>query len=181
MLDLGATRRVLDLARATRQRAEAAGWRVRWVPAPSLHVTLRFVGDIDAGLAGALGDAMTAVARTTPPLVLGVGGLAAFPDRAAPEVLYAEITRGHGALEAVAARLDDAFAELGLARPARRFVGHVTLGRVQYRTGGLDAVVPSGGDCGAGTVAGLDLYRSDLLSKGSEYVSLARAELGTGR
>ena len=68
MLDLGATRRVLDLARATRQRAEAAGWRVRWVPAPSLHVTLRFVGDIDAGLAGGVAaGSSTLQTLTTPP------------------------------------------------------------------------------------------------------------------
>ena len=181
MLDLGATRRVVELSRATRLRAESAGWSVRWVPPPNLHVTLRFLGDIDRGLVDPIVTALRDVARSTPPLVVGLSGLSAFPDRAAPEVIFAEVARGHGSLEAVVAKLEDALEALGIARSDRRFVGHVTLGRVQYRQGGLDAVAPAVTDCGAGTVTAIDLYRSDLFSKSSEYVSLGRALLGTER
>ena len=37
VLDLGATRKVQELSRATRALADPAGWEVRWVPPPSLH------------------------------------------------------------------------------------------------------------------------------------------------
>ncbi len=178
VLDLGATRKVVELSRATRARAEAAGWEARWVPAPNLHFTLRFLGDIDQGLVEPVAEAMRSAARATPALVVGVGGLGAFPDRDAPRVLYAEVTRGHDALARLAGRIETALAALGFAKAERPFVGHMTLGRVQVSRGALGAVTPPNSDCGAGTVNAVTLYRSDMFSSGAEYVTLARAPLG---
>lgn len=177
-LDLGATRKVVELSRAARSLADAAGWEARWVPAPNLHFTLRFLGDIDQGLVGPVAEAMRSVARATPALVVGVGGLGAFPDRDAPRVVYADVTRGHEALARLAARLEDALGALGFARAGRPFVGHMTLARVQVSRGSLGAITPPNSDCGAGTVGAVTLYRSDLFSSGSEHVALARAPLG---
>lgn len=178
-LDLGATRKVQELSRSTRALADAAGWEVRWVPAPNLHFTLRFLGDIDQGLVEPVAEAMRSAARATPALVVGVGGLGAFPDRDAPRVLYAEVTRGHDALARLAGRIETALAALGFAKAERPFVGHMTLGRVRSSRGSLGTITPPGTDCGVGTIAAVTLYRSDLFSKGAEYIALARAPLGT--
>ena len=179
VLDLGATRKVQELSRATRALADSAGWDVRWVPAPNLHFTLRFLGDIDQGLVEPVAEAMRSVARATPTLLVGVGGLAAFPDRDAPRVVYADVSRGHEALARLADKLETALEGLGFPKADRPFVGHMTLGRVQSSRGSLGSITPAHTDCGVGTVAAITLYRSDLFSKGSEYLVLARAPLGT--
>ena len=178
VLDLGATRKVQELSRATRALAEAAGWDVRWVPAPNLHFTLRFLGDIDVGLVEPVAEAMRAAARATPTLLVGVGGLGAFPDRESPRVVYADVSRGHDGLARLAERLERSLGTLGFPPADRPFVGHVTLGRVQSPRGGLATITPPATDCGVGTVAALTLYRSDLFSRGAEYLALARAPLG---
>jgi 2'-5' RNA ligase len=179
VLDLGATRKVQELSRATRALATAAGWDARWVPAPNLHFTLRFLGDVDQGLVEPVAEAMRAVARATPTLLVGVGGLGAFPDRESPRVVYADVTRGHEGLARLADGLEAALCALGFPRADRPFVGHVTLGRVQSSRGGLGSITPAQCDCGVGTIAAVTLYRSDLFSKGAEHVALARAPLGT--
>lgn len=178
VLDLGATRKVQELSRATRSLAEAAGWDVRWVPAPNLHFTLRFLGDIDQGLIEPVAEAVRAVARATPTLLVGVGGLGSFPDRDAPRVLYADVSRGHEGLAGLAGQLEAALEALGFPRATRPFVGHMTLGRVRSSRGGLAAITPPVADCGVGTVAAVTLYRSDLFARGAEYIALARAPLG---
>lgn len=177
-LDLGTTRRVVELSRAVRSLADAAGWEARWVPAPNLHFTLRFLGDIDQGLVEPVAEAVRAVARATTPLVVGVGGVGAFPDRDRPRVVYADVTRGHEALARLAGRLEAALSSLGFAKPDRPFVGHMTLGRVQVSRGPLSTITPPNSECGAGTVSSIALYRSDLFSSGAEHVTLARAVLG---
>jgi RNA 2',3'-cyclic 3'-phosphodiesterase len=179
VLDLGATRKVQELSRATRALATSAGWEARWVPSPNLHFTLRFLGDLDQGLVEPVADAMRAAARATPTLLVGVGGLGAFPDRESPKVLFADVTRGHDALAALAGRIEAALAALGFPRADRPFVPHMTLGRVQSSRGGLAAVTPANCDCGVGTISALTLYRSDLFSKGAEHIALARAPLGS--
>lgn len=178
-LDLGATRKVQELSRATRALADAAGWEVRWVPAPNLHFTLRFLGDIDQGLIEPVAEAMRSAAKATPTLLVGVGGLASFPDRDSPKVLYADVSRGHEGLAKLAERIETALGAIGFPKADRPFVGHMTLGRVRSSRGGLGTITPPGTDCGVGTVAAVTLYRSDLFSKGSEYIALARAPLGT--
>lgn len=152
---------------------------MRWVPAPNLHFTLRFLGDIDQGLIEPVADAMRSAAKATPTLLVGVGGLASFPDRDSPKVLYADVSRGHEGLAKLAERIETALGAIGFPKADRPFVGHMTLGRVRSSRGSLGTITPPGTDCGVGTIAAVTLYRSDLFSKGAEYIALARAPLGT--
>lgn len=183
LLDLNTTRRVAELARALRRNAEGRGWRASWVPPPNLHVTLKFLGDIDQGLVAPLSDALAAVAQRHAPLRLAVAGVGAFPPHGAPRVLFAQIGAGHDALAALAGDVESAFAELGLPREGRAFHGHVTLARVKHAPHGagpadLAPAQAAALDCGTGQVTELTLYRSDLLRAGAEYHALARHLLG---
>lgn len=183
LLDLGATRRVMDLQKVLRKSAEGAGWRAAWVPPPNLHVTVKFVGDVDVELVPALSDALAVVARKHAAIRLTVGGVGAFPEEGVPRVLFARVGEGHEQLAALAASVDQAFFELGLPKEVRKFHGHVTLARVKYCPPGgptLQQIVPVGeaADCGTASITEVTLYRSDLLRTGAEYHVLARYALG---
>ncbi len=181
LLDLGATRRVVELSRALRKALDAAGWKASWVPPPNLHVTLKFLGDVDAGTVPALSDALAAVARRHAPLRLGVRDLVAFPDRGSPRVLGVDVVEGHEALAALERDLDDALLELGFPREKRPFHGHVTLARVRHQAGALAALTLPRIDAGFAMAQEITLYRSDLLRTGAEYNALSRHPLGDAR
>jgi 2'-5' RNA ligase len=181
LVDLGATRRLADTSRALRRVLDAAGWRASWAPPPNLHITLKFLGEIDVGTTPAVSDALAVVARRHAPLRLGLRDLVALPDREAPRVLAVGVSEGHEALAALARAVDDACFELGFPREKRPFLGHVTLARVRHQAGALAAVPFPRVDVGVGTAHDVALYRSDLARAGVEYHSLSRHPLGENR
>ncbi len=177
LLDLGTTRKVAELGRVLRTAAGKAQWEVSWVPPPNLHVTLKFLGDVDIGLVEPLSCALAEIAQRYAALRVSVGGVSAFPSVDNPTVLFAELTQGHSAVAGLARAVDDACAALGFAREVRAFHGHVTLGRVRRAVGALGAIVPAETDCGVGMLSEVALYRSDDARPGVEYTALARYPL----
>ncbi len=181
LVDLGTTRRIADTSRALRKVFDAAGWRVSWTPPPNLHITLKFLGEIDAGTTPAVSDAIAAVVRRHGPLRVGLRDLVALPDRGSPRVLAVGISEGHEALAALARDVESACFDLGFPRENRAFLGHVTLGRVRHQAGALADLSLPRVDVGLGTAADVALYRSDLTRAGAEYHALSRHLLGDHR
>jgi len=179
-LDLAATRRAVDAGRALRKALDAAGWRCAWVPPANLHVTLRFLGDIDVGTAPALSAALARVARAHPALRLCPRGLLALPSPEAPRVLALDFAEGAEALGALARAVDDACFELGFARDPRPFRPHLTLCRVKHQGAPLEGATPRL-DAGVATASELTLARSDLTRMGAEHHALSRHPLSEAR
>jgi len=147
---------------------------VAWVAAGNLHLTLKFLGGVDAARLAALEPAL-ARAAGRPPFDLDVHGLGAFPSRTRARVLWAGAGAGEAEAAALAARVDEALATLGFPPETRPFAAHVTLGRVREPranprlAAALDPHVPFGRQ----RVAHLSLMRSDLSPKGARYTELA--------
>lgn len=179
LLDIGATRRVSDYARNLRRAATSAGWQCAWTPPPNLHITLRFLGEVDAGLVGPLGDAVAAVAARVEPVTLTLGALECFPHRDNPRVLCVGAGRGSELLQRARHELDAALAALGIPGDGRPFVPHVTLARVKA-PGPVGALPPSAVDGLTAHLHDLTLWRSDLTRAGAEHHVLRRAALGPG-
>jgi 2'-5' RNA ligase len=121
LLDIGATRRVAEYTRNLRRAATGAGWQCAWTPPPNLHITLRFLGEVDAGLVGPLGDAVAAVAARVEPVTLTLGALECFPHRDNPRVLCVAVGRGSELLQRARQQLDGALAELGIPAEGRPY------------------------------------------------------------
>jgi RNA 2',3'-cyclic 3'-phosphodiesterase len=101
--------------------------RVRWVRAENLHVTLKFIGNVDTGeleaIRGALGEVAAAGA-----VELHVRGVGFFPNERRPRVLWAGIVASPN-LAPLAAGIDARLEKLGIARETREFAPHLTLAR----------------------------------------------------
>lgn len=154
---------------------------VAWVAESNLHVTLKFLGQLDDARVAAIGGAIGAVAARTPPFELGVRDLGAFPTPARPRVVWVGLTPA-APLAALAADVDATLGRLGIARETRAFAAHVTLGRVREsrRDPALAAALARPADCGRLPVTRLSLMRSELHPRGARYTELSSVLLAGG-
>ncbi|SFU31853.1 2'-5' RNA ligase [Methylobacterium sp. 174MFSha1.1] len=108
----------------------------RWVEPPDYHVTLRFIGDVDGGLAEEITEALSET-RPRPPLTLVLDELAVFGGEK-PHALFARVVPDDD-LADLQAEHERILRQLGVAPDTRRFTPHVTLARLK-RGAGPDGV-----------------------------------------
>lgn len=168
------------------RRLRAADLRgVRTVAAEGVHITLKFLGNVDAALVPELSEALTGAAHGAMPFRLVLRGLGAFPDERAPRVLWAGIDGDTDALGALARRVDDACAGLGFPRERRPFSPHLTIARLRDsatdadRRRAADALAAIGLDYSGGfEVSAMHLIKSTLTPSGARYETLHSVRLG---
>lgn len=156
---------------------------VGWVAADNLHVTLKFVGEIDPAAVTAVGAGLAGIAAHTPSFELAVEGLGAFPTPTRPRVVWAGLGPGAAQVAEIAGRVESALAELGIASDERAFAAHVTLGRVREPRPdpALARAIAAAGGRGFGgfRVEAIALMRSQLHSKGVRYSMVGTWSLQT--
>jgi RNA 2',3'-cyclic 3'-phosphodiesterase len=107
-----------------------AGLPVKWVPAESLHVTLKFLGEVAEAREAAIGAALDVVAAAAQRFEVGLGGAGAFPGVARPRVIWLGV-EPHPALELLSHDVERALRPLDFETELRPFRPHLTLGRVR--------------------------------------------------
>ncbi len=149
---------------------------VRWVRPEGMHVTLRFLGDIERGTVGPLCRTVAGTVGAVAPFEVGLTALTAFPSRRRPKALA--IGLGPEApLADLAAAVEAGVVTAGLAPERRRFRPHLTLGRLRGRgTLAVDSV-PSP-PRSTFRVREAVLFESRLGPGGSRYLPLERLPLG---
>jgi len=150
-----------------------------WVAPANLHVTLKFLGQVDEARVPALADALRARVAGHRVFDAAVRGLGAFPSPTRPRVLWAGLEDDAGALAALAETIDACCAGLGFPRETRAFAAHVTLGRVREprRQPALGEALARPADVGRVRVERVSLMRSELSPRGARYSELAAAPL----
>lgn len=178
-LDLASVRRLHETALALRADARVPEG-TRWVPPTRMHVTLKFFGDVDVGLAPPLGDALAPLAETEQVFRVRFGPLAGFPfdDGARVVVLLLDDA---GDVHRLAERVEEATNRLGFEREAREFRPHVTLARLNRTVDVRAWLAAASSPAEPATITELVLYRSDFGNAGHEYVALSRFGMGSSR
>ena len=167
-----------------RERAKrlAPRSRITWVPADRLHVTVRFIGNVDADRADAVGQVL-APPLGQAPFDLTLAGVGSFPPKGPPRVLSSGVTDGREPLVAIEERVSERLARVGIAAEPRPYTPHLTLARVR-EAGGLRpaALLEATGEAtlGTTTVEAITLFESRLSPKGPAYVALQRTSLAGG-
>jgi len=158
------------------RRRDARG-DVRWVRTEALHVTLRFLGDVERAHLGGLVEAVAAQAASLAPFTLEIGALAAFPSPRKPRVVALGLLP-HEPLARAAAAVERGVVAVGFAPEERPFRGHLTLGRTRGRRPPRldDVAVPGHAPM---PVRELVLFSSELLVGGARYTPLERVPLGS--
>jgi 2'-5' RNA ligase len=114
---------------------------VRWTDPRSIHLTLKFLGEVDEGRVAELVQALAGAVEGRGAPILGLGGLGAFPNRRRPRILWVGLKEEGKLLPPLQAAVESAAATLGWEREGRPFQPHLTVGRVRD-FGGHSSRVP---------------------------------------
>lgn len=160
-------------------RLREGGWPVRWINDESLHITLKFFGEVANDRLDVIGEAMRYAAQGAGALSLRLGELGAFPTKSRPRVLWIGV-EAPPALELLQDRIERGSEAIGFPPEGVPFQPHVTLGRVRE-----GQRVPAGGleDFADGfeqvpfVAQELVLYESLLTTRGPRYESRLTLDL----
>lgn len=104
--------------------------QVRWTPRDQLHLTVKFLGDVDNRELPTICRTLADCCAQVEPMRIGLKGLGTFPAGKPPRVIWAGVDAGREELRELHERIDTQFESIGLPREARKFTPHLTLGRV---------------------------------------------------
>ena len=158
---------------------------VRWVKADTIHLTLKFLGDVSPANVEILTQMLRTEAESCQPFDITISGLGSFPNSKRARVLFIGIQAPAG-LEALQRGIESAAERLGYESEGRPFSPHLTIGRVRQEASSSDlqrirrvleeTKIDS---LGTARVDSVHLYKSDLKPSGPVYTKLFSASLST--
>jgi RNA 2',3'-cyclic 3'-phosphodiesterase len=149
----------------------------RWQSEDQLHLTLRFIGEVDRHLAGDVHAALGAVHQ--PAFDLAINGIGAFERRGFADAVWAGVTP-HEPLRALHKKVDAALARVGVGPDERAYLPHITLARLKRSSGPVGNLLESAGGLSspAFAVDHFALFESDLTAEAAVYSIVERYPLG---
>jgi len=139
----------------------------RWQDDDQLHLTLRFIGEVDRPVAEDVAAMLAQVHAPAP--VVRIAGVGAFEKRERADTLWADVTP-HDALAHLHRKVDQACVRAGLPPEHRAYRPHITLARMPRSTGAAPEV-------GAWRAAHAGLASAPFMM---EHLVLYQSELGHG-
>jgi RNA 2',3'-cyclic 3'-phosphodiesterase len=166
------TRRAL---RAVTEGFSAVCRGARWVRPEGVHITLKFIGDVENASLTAIQEKLSGVQREKA-IDMAFRKFGFFPDEKRPRVFYVGIGAGQE-LGALAGEIETRLEPLGIAKETRVFQPHLTLARFKSNDGLPELCKKIGSlpaqDFGGGVAAEFHLYQSVLQSGGAVYTKLS--------
>lgn len=156
------------LAREARELPVAGD--VRWVRPENIHITLKFLGEIEERDLARVAEALGPMSERHSPFETRVCGFGAFPSVRRARILWAGIGEGADPLSALARDVEVSLEPLGFARDTRPYRPHLTLGRAR---GGRVSLGAENAHPGIRfSVRRVDLVESKLGGAGAIYSTL---------
>lgn len=169
-----------DALAGLQARLKKADADVKWVEPGNIHLTLKFLGEVNEEKIPKIISAIKESIAGFKPFSLEIVSLGAFPSLKYPRIIWAGIEKGKENLEKLAEGIETAMLKLGFPEEKRGFSSHLTLGRVrsaknkdrlcrQISLASFPALPQD--------IASVNLYQSRLTPQGPIYEKLAEASL----
>ncbi|MDK2760121.1 MAG: RNA 2',3'-cyclic phosphodiesterase [Sphingopyxis sp.] len=173
--------------RAIREKLIAAMHGIsgaRWQNDDQLHLTLRFIGEVDRHMAEDVAAALGAL--HAPVVTARIAGVGLFERQGRPHMMWAAVD-AHEPLAALHRKVGQLLARVGIPPETRTFTPHITLARLNRGSGPVAPFLALNGELASGAFEfrHVTLYESELGHGGSHYHPVARypldgQDLGTG-
>jgi len=157
------------------------GFKIKWVRPENIHLTLKFLGNVDRADTEKIGSAISESVKTDTPLSIITKGIGVFPNIKRPRVIWTGVAEQHNRLAGLQGHLDDHLESIGFPREKRPFKGHLTIGRIKQRVDS-NRLMEAMKECAkfepeAFIVNEIILFKSELNPTGAVYTPLMSASL----
>ena len=149
----------------------------RWQTADQIHLTLRFVGEVDRHQAEDVGAALAAIHHRR--FEIAINGIGAFERRGQPETVWAGVTP-HEPLKTLHKKVDQAMTRVGIEPDQRAYLPHITLARLKRDSGSVRNLLEASGGLRSlpFLVDRFALFESQLTPDGAVYNAVETYRLG---
>jgi 2'-5' RNA ligase len=157
-----------------------AGADVSWTRPENIHLTLRFLGEVDERRIGEVEKVCVASAAEFRPFTLSLYDTGVFPNARQPRVLWAGLAGEIEKAVEMRKRLNDGLALIGFEREEKDFRPHLTIGRVKSnrKTRELIALMDARQVPALSfVVTEIVLMKSELHPAGARYTPMAKVSL----
>lgn len=148
----------------------------RWQDDGQLHLTLRFIGEVDHHRAEDIAAALGAL--HAPAITARIAGTSLFERRGQPHMVWAGV-EPLAPLAALHRKIDQLLARVGVPPETRAFLPHITLARLNRTSGPVAPFLAQSGDLATPPFVfdHVLLYESELAHGGARYHPVARYPL----
>ncbi len=163
---------VKEILAGLQHEFKKCGADIRWVRPENIHITLKFLGDINEETAGHIVEIVEMACKEHSAFNFEIFGAGVFPDKKPPRVLWAGLRTGE-VLSELQQKIEDGTASLGFKKEKRRFAPHLTLGRFKSSRGKEDLKekirLYENTGFGSFDTGSVCLMKSDLSPSGAKY------------
>jgi 2'-5' RNA ligase len=153
-------------------KRDLAKIRVGWEKPEKIHLTLKFLGDIDEDQLSGVKEAAMKAAAGLEPFPVTIENTGCFPSPGKARILWLGVTDQTGNLRKLKEALEEKIAALGFEKETRPFAPHLTIARLRepQRSRELaEAWLQKQFEPVSFEVSAIVIYESKLLPAGSVY------------
>jgi len=172
---------IIAFIRKIQEGLRSYGFKARWVRPENIHLTLKFLGDINKEDIKKAGDAIINAASENASMSLGAKGIGFFPGVKRSRVIWTGIAGQTRELADLQKTLDGKLDTVGFPKEKRPFKGHLTIARIKRKIDArrlIDAMKEFGRFESKTFIANeVVLFKSELKPSGAVYRKLMSATL----
>ncbi len=167
---------IISSIRKIQEDIKSYAFKVRWVNLENIHLTLKFLGNINYTDIEKVSESIINTVNGHAPISLGVKGAGVFPGIKRPRVIWVGLTGEIEKLTGIQNDIEENLEELGFPREKRPFRGHLTLGRIKGKINPKKLLAAMKKferfESELFIADKIFLFKSDLKSTGSVYTEL---------
>lgn len=122
---------IKDKLEKIQERLKRIPARINWVKPQNIHLTLRFLGEINQDMPDKIIAAIEDTISLEISFQVSLSSISIFPDLGSPRVIWIGVTSGEKETRGIYLHLEEKLKKLGIPRETRQFSAHITLGRIK--------------------------------------------------
>jgi RNA 2',3'-cyclic 3'-phosphodiesterase len=163
------------------ERLKASGAEASWTRPESIHLTLKFLGEVPEERVSTVMAALVRSGEVLHTFRLTVAGTGVFPNVKDPRVVWVGVSGDLDQLKVLQISVEEQMVRLGFPQDDRRFTPHLTLGRIKRFSSRQDwkqaLETVRGVKLPGFEVSAISLVKSELKKTGAVYTEMGRVEL----
>ena len=124
-------KKIQDELAKIQNEIKASGALVKWVKPENIHLTLKFLGNIDTDLITKIKDILNDLSSKHEVFTMKLNKVGAFPKPRNPRIIWVGQEDGQVKIKSIAEELEENLSKIGIPKEEKPFHSHVTLGRVK--------------------------------------------------